>query len=272
VVADALASGAVSKAQAGVLVAGADLPIEVQERLVSRADVLSVGKLAQAVREAQYDHGLAPPDALPSLELTQTDSGGTLTATMDAEGYEVMTRAVHAVVDHMALSKELPIGHRRALALVELGRFYLEHAETAPADRVGVNHVLMMIDIETVLADTGGSAILSSGAVISGATARRIACDAGISRIITKGASEILDVGRATRTISPALAKAVIARDRHCTHPGCTAPPWLCEIHHKVPWALGGQTRLDDLELQCRYHHRETHAHDPTAHRRTEAA
>jgi hypothetical protein len=68
------------------------------------------------------------------------------------------------------------------------------------------------------------------------------------------------------------LAKAVIARDRHCTHPACTAPPWLCEIHHKVPWALGGQTNLDDLELQCRHHHRETRAHDPTAHRRSEAA
>jgi hypothetical protein len=213
-----------------------------------------------------------PTDPLPSLSLTQTDTGGTLEATIDAEGYEVMTRAVHAVVDHMGLPTDVPIGQRRALALVELGRFYLEHAETAPADRVGVNHVLMTMDIDTLLADTGGSAVLSSGAVISGETARRIACDAGISRIITRGRSEILDVGRATRTISPALAKAVIARDRHCTHPGCTAPPWLCEIHHTVPWALGGTTKLEDLELECRYHHHLLHAHDPTAHKRRRGA
>ncbi len=225
------------------------------------------------MREAQYDHGVPPADPLPHLDLDQTDAGGTLQGVLDAEGYELVSRAVHAMVDHMGLPTDLPMPHRRAMALVGLARYYLEHAESTPADRVGVNHALVILDIDTLLADAGGSAVLSSGAVISGETARRIACDAGISRIITRGRSEVLDVGRATRSVSPAMAKAVIARDRHCTHPGCPAPPWLCEIHHTVHWALGGETRVEDLELQCWYHHHAIHAHDPTAHRRrTEAA
>jgi len=273
VVAEALSSGAVSKAQADVLVGGRDLPVEVQQELVERADELSVHQLGQAVREAKFDHGLVPADPLPSLELTQTDSGGTIQANVDAEGYELVSRAVHAMVDQMGLAKDLPIGHRRAVALVGLARHFLEHAEKPSTDRVGINHALITIDVATLLAPSGGSAMLSSGAVISGDTARRIACDAGISRIITKGPSEILDVGRATRTIPVALAKAVIARDRHCTHPDCHAPPWLCEIHHILHWALGGPTELANVRLLCWYHHQLEHAHDPTGHtRRTVAA
>ena len=53
---------------------------------------------------------------------------------------------------------------------------------------------------------------------LSKATLDRIACDCGVSRVIMHGKSEILDVGRATRTISPASWKALVARDRHCTH------------------------------------------------------
>jgi len=272
VVAEALSSGAVSKAQADVLVDGRDLPEDVQSQLVDRADELTVRQLGQAVREAKYDHGLVPIDPLPSLSLTQTDSGGTIEATVDAEGYELVSRAVHALVDQMGLPKDLPMGHRRAVALVGLARHFLERADTASTDRVGTNHALITIDISTLLAETGGSALLSSGGVISGDTARRIACDAGISRIITRGPSEILDVGRATRTIPVALAKAVIARDRHCTHPGCNAPPWLCEIHHLLHWALGGPTDLANCRLLCWFHHQLEHEHDPTARRRRREA
>ena len=269
VVAEALADGRVSKAQAGQLVAGAALPVEVQERLVERADVLSVERLGQAVREAQFDHGMVPADPAPSIELSEHDHGGRIEGQLDAEGYELVHRAVHAVVDQMGLPTDVPIAQRRAIALGGLARCYLEHTPGC-TDRTGVHHVLALVPIETLVAETGGSAHLSSGAVISGDTARRIACDAGISRIITRAASVPLDVGRSTRTVSAALAKAVIARDRHCTHPGCHAPPWLCEIHHLVHWAHGGPTSLDNCRLLCWWHHQREH--ETTAHRRRGAA
>jgi hypothetical protein len=47
----------------------------------------------------------------------------------------------------------------------------------------------------------------------------------------------------------------VIKRDRHCSFPGCTAPPVRCHVHHVIPRSQGGPTRLDNLTLLCMFHH-----------------
>ena len=86
-----------------------------------------------------------------------------------------------------------------------------------------------------------------------------ISCDATISRIVMEGPSMVLDVGRATRTIPPALRRAVIARDRTCAAPGCDRPPEHCDVHHVVFWSHGGDTSLDNTVLACRRHHRLIH-------------
>ena len=41
--------------------------------------------------------------------------------------------------------------------------------------------------------------------------------------------------------------------------PGCSAPPWACEIHHVIPWMRHGPTSLDNLTLRCWFHHHEEH-------------
>ena len=69
-----------------------------------------------------------------------------------------------------------------------------------------------------------------------------------------------LDVGRATRTIPDGLRRAVAARDRGCAHPGCDRPPSWCECHHIVPWECGGETKLSNLAMLCRVHHRQIHS------------
>jgi hypothetical protein len=112
-------------------------------------------------------------------------------------------------------------------------------------------------------ARTGGQARLLSGAVISGDEARRLASDASVSRVITRGRSEVLDVGRATRSVSPAMAKAVIVRDGHCRWEGCESPPTLCEVHHRVPWANRGPTDRSNLGLLCWHHHKLVHRAGP---------
>jgi hypothetical protein len=73
------------------------------------------------------------------------------------------------------------------------------------------------------------------------------------------GASEVLDVGRATRTVTRAQWVALVARDRGCATPGCDAPPERCEAHHLRRWGEGGGTDIDNLELKCWGHHREEH-------------
>ncbi len=65
----------------------------------------------------------------------------------------------------------------------------------------------------------------------------QLACDAAIVRIMMNGRSEILDVGRATRVISPAIRRALVARSGgRCEFPGCHRPHRWCDAHHLTPW------------------------------------
>ena len=97
----------------------------------------------------------------------------------------------------------------------------------------------------------GQSALDEAGGIhVSAETARRLACDAATVTMRHGPAGEILDVGRRTRTISPALRRALAARDRHCRFPGCAAT--RCDGHHIEHWAQGGATALGNLVLLCR--------------------
>ncbi|MGH3397387.1 MAG: HNH endonuclease, partial [Streptosporangiaceae bacterium] len=64
-----------------------------------------------------------------------------------------------------------------------------------------------------------------------------------------------LDLGQPTEQVPPHLRRAVTKRDRHCSFPGCTAPPVRCHVHHLIPRSQGGPTRLDNLTLLCAFHH-----------------
>ena len=103
---------------------------------------------------------------------------------------------------------------------------------------------------QTVLDEAGGIHV-------SAETARRIACDGATVTMHHGSGGEILDVGRRTRTISPALRRALAARDRQCRFPGCGNR--RCDSHHLEHWADGGRTALDNLVLLCRRHHRAVH-------------
>ena len=96
---------------------------------------------------------------------------------------------------------------------------------------------------QTVLDEAGGIHV-------SPETARRLACDAATVAMRHGPDGEILDVGRKTRTISPALRRALAARDRQCRFPGCQNR--RCDAHHVRHWADGGATALDNLVLLCR--------------------
>jgi hypothetical protein len=69
---------------------------------------------------------------------------------------------------------------------------------------------------------------------------------------------EPLSVGRRTRAIPPALHRALAFRDRSCQFPGCERHRFT-DAHHIKHWAHGGETKLDNLILLCRHHHRLVH-------------
>lgn len=144
---------------------------------------------------------------------------------------------------------------RRADALSDICREWLDLGETP---QVGGQrpHVAVRVDLETLRKDLGcDAALLEWAGPITAEQARMLACDASVSRIVTDGPSEILDVGRATRTIPPGIRRAVVARDLLCVATGCHRPAHQCDVHHIVFWADGGPTSLDNLVLLCRRHH-----------------
>jgi uncharacterized protein DUF222/HNH endonuclease len=67
--------------------------------------------------------------------------------------------------------------------------------------------------------------------------------------------SIVLDVGRPTKTVPTHLEQAVRRRDRHCRWPGCDRPAELSQVHHIVPRASGGLTRIGNLLTLCDFHH-----------------
>jgi hypothetical protein len=75
---------------------------------------------------------------------------------------------------------------------------------------------------------------------------------------MTHGADgSVLDVGRRTRTVPPALRRALAHRDQGCRFPGCGLK--LCDAHHVEHWADGGATKLENMIQLCRRHHRAVH-------------
>ena len=88
----------------------------------------------------------------------------------------------------------------------------------------------------------------------------KLACDSEIARFVFGPKSEILDVGRAERTFTGHLRAAIVARDKHCQYPTCTAPPALSECHHVRHWSRDhGDTAVSNAILLCWYHHDYVH-------------
>jgi len=107
-----------------------------------------------------------------------------------------------------------------------------------------------------------GVATTADGTDLPPEVLRRLACDAEVIPAVLGSHSEVLDVGRLHRLVTPALWTALVIRDRHCTFPGCTRPPVMCHAHHLRHWTNGGATSLDNLALLCGHHHRGIH-HTP---------
>ena len=107
--------------------------------------------------------------------------------------------------------------------------------------------------------DAGQAVIEQAGGLHLGTeAARRLACDAALVALRHGAGGEVLDIGRRTRAVPTALRRALLDRDRsQCQFPGCTSRH--CDAHHVVHWADGGETRLQNLVLCCRFHHRALH-------------
>ncbi len=118
--------------------------------------------------------------------------------------------------------------------------------------------VMLHVDSDTLTAEgEPGRSELEDGTRVAAETSRRLTCDAAFVAVSHAPDGSVAGAGRRTRTISPALRRALEARDRGCRFKGCGLR--FTDAHHVKHWADGGETSLGNLLLLCAHHHRLVH-------------
>ena len=176
---------------------------------------------------------------------------------------EALITALNALMPPPVRDDSRTPRQRRHDALEDLARHYLEIPDT-PTVGGEKPHVNLVCDLPALQGIPGGLHQTETGQLLTVGQLRTITCDCSLSRIILGPDSEIIDVGRRTRVIPTAVRRAIIARDRHCTWPGCDRNPRWCDLHHIQHWANGGNTEPSNLRLLCRYHHGRLHRETET--------
>lgn len=156
--------------------------------------------------------------------------------------------------------EKLTFPQRRADALVAIAEHYLASGSDGSQ---GLSSLKGAERCQLVLHVRAGSSLDRDAANLDGRwlipnAARRLACDASLLVVQEDNVGNVLDIGRKTRIIPPAMARALAIRDGGCQFPDCCENRYT-EGHHIKHWADGGETKLDNLVTLCRYHHRELH-------------
>jgi hypothetical protein len=225
-----------------------------------------VDRLAEAREESRQHAGRA-------LHVVQDEDGtvvirGRLTPEAGALLVRALDAARETLYQRARRSEPAPLvadparqvptrAQQQADALLLLAETALHHEldPGAPGERY---QVVVHVDA-AVLEDPAqpGQTALEGGIRVSAETSRRLACDA--SRVVMRHDldGQVVEVGARTRTIPPALRRALHHRDRSCRFPGCGGR--VGQGHHVQHWAHGGPTTLTNLILLCRHHHRALH-------------
>ncbi|WNV76963.1 HNH endonuclease signature motif containing protein [Geodermatophilus sp. DSM 44513] len=256
--------------------AGIDLA-ETDQILAELARRTTPGDTAKGV--ARWRAGIDPDGALADAAdvrrsfsmATGLDGRVHLRGELDPVGGEYLRTALAA-----RMNGDRPAGdarghaERQGDALVAIARDALDGG-SLPAVRGERPHVRVTIDWQALCAARGAPGVaggeLGWAGPITPETARRLACDAAVARVITGPDGLPLDVGRAQRTATTAIRRAVETRDGHCVFTGCDALPQWCDVHHLVHWAHGGPTSCDNGALLCERHHTAVHEGGFTIHR-----
>ncbi|MCZ6617646.1 MAG: DUF222 domain-containing protein [Gammaproteobacteria bacterium] len=181
------------------------------------------------------------------------DGSGTLTVELAREELELVLKALEQVASglpDMFDVEEQSLFTRGADALVMMAKTSL--AGKRGGSSADHTQVVVHVDGAALLSDVGGESDYPIESV------RRLCCDGSVISIHTDAQGEPLNVGRKQRTVPTAIRRALLARDRTCTFPGCTHERWI-DAHHIQHWAEGGETSLDNLTLLCSHHHRLVH-------------
>jgi hypothetical protein len=283
------------------------LAADAEPVMIEAARMLDTTRLAEVARRLRH---IVDPDGQGGiderhheqqwLEISRTfDDMFVLNGLLDAESGAALKTALEAVMGPPAADDMRTAAQRRAEALTEIVHHALDSGEL-PETGGDRPHLLVVAEIGALRREAGAPpAELQYAGPIGTESARRIACDASVTRIVVadrwssvqpfdpsvlsapvprqqlrgkvpkllidalppqlRWPSQPLDVGRSSRLATAAIRRALLVRDRGCVMPGCDCPPGRLEAHHIVHWIDGGPTSLANMVLLCPRHHRFVH-------------
>jgi Domain of unknown function (DUF222)/HNH endonuclease len=233
------------------------------ERIVRgwrRVDALAEARETTHRHKSRALHVYEDEDGMVVVRGRLTPEAGAVLEQALAAARETLYRRTHGA-DAGAIpgdvSSEASSTQQQADALVLLAETALHHGidPGTPGERY---QVVVHVDAEVLAdAEAPGQSVLEGGTHVSAETSRRLACDS--TRLVMRhdGGGNVVEVSARTRTIPPAIRRALHHRDHGCRFPGCGLP--FGQGHHIRHWAHGGPTTLSNLAMLCRRHHRAVH-------------
>jgi hypothetical protein len=280
--------GAVSMAQARVVVAGLDaLPGDLDPQVVVDAEATLVGHCAtfrpfELRRLARRILDVVAPDIAEAEEgkrLEAEERRAREKASLRFKDLGDGTSRIHGRVPtsvrqrletylqsyasprrRSAEAEGRPVPQHRAYAEALAALLELLDPDRLPQHGGDSTTVFVTMTLEQLLGDLATAGMIASeDDEISAEQARRLACEASIVPVVLGAAGEILDLGRSRRLFSRAQRKAIRLRDRRCRAEGCTVPIAWTEAHHLRPWSEGGGTDVVNAVSLCSHHHHRIH-------------
>jgi hypothetical protein len=237
-----------------------------EDEMLSYAREYSVWELRKLCRLARH---VADPDGffkeeeqnflLRHFHVSQMSDGMfAVDGVLDPVSGAALKTAVDVLAKPKGPEDERTARQRRADAVGELALHAMEQG-TLPRRHSVKPHINLTMTLEALKGELGvPPADLELSLPISIKTAERIACDCTMSRVVLAD-SMVIDVGRATRTVSPPTMRALRVRDKGCRFPGCDRQVSWSSPHHIIYWSRGGSGKLPNLVLLCYFHHRLVH-------------
>jgi 5-methylcytosine-specific restriction protein A len=230
---------------------------------LSAADVGRVmAAWAQATKDALQDDQ-PDEDRLPERSLHHSRTlgeRGVLSGSLDPEANAIVDCALRvATTGDVEGEPARTPAHKRADALVEICRFFLDHQTTALGGRHRP-HLNVFVDYEELMAKAGGGGWLADGTRLDGPTIQRLACDAGSTGSSPRADRAFSTTGTSTnqsrRTCStPSWPATGVAGSRGVIGPRSGPKPitsFIGSKHH-------GPTAIGNLVLLCTRHHHLLH-------------
>jgi hypothetical protein len=268
--ADAVADGTIGFAHLSVIARTASALAESapesafpEDELLGRARESSAGRLwhyCMRLRHALDPEGVAQEQRIAveqrRLQFSVWEDGSVLiSGQLDPIGGAALRTALEPLSQPMGQGDDRCLERRQGDAIVELSLHSLD-AGLVPQHASQRPHLEVTTTLETLQGLAGSPAAdLEFSLPISSKTVERLACDSSITRVLFGPGSVVVDVGRATRTVSAPTRRALNARDQHCRWPGCERTASWSAAHHLVHWTKGGETDLSNLVLLCHRHH-----------------